>query len=43
MTENLVLDAPEALELAHHLDEWANWRLRMDRTTAVMDWDRFIA
>ena len=43
MTENLVLDAPEALELAHHLDEWAKWRQTKDRTTADMDWDRFIA
>lgn len=43
MTENLVLAPPEALELAHHLDEWAKWRQTNDRTTADRDWDRFIA
>ncbi|AKP64600.1 hypothetical protein FC99_GL000865 [Levilactobacillus koreensis JCM 16448] len=42
MTENLVLAPPEALELAKHLDEWAKWRQTTDRTTADMDWDRFI-
>ncbi|WP_125584131.1 hypothetical protein [Levilactobacillus cerevisiae] len=43
MTENLVLAPPEALELAHHLDEWAKWRQTQDQTTADIDWERFIA
>lgn len=43
MTENLVLAPPEARELAHHLDEWAQWRQTQDRTTADVNWEQFIA